>query len=114
MQVLWRLKKAFVKEILSELPEPKPPITTVSSVVRKLESEGIVGYEAFGKTHRYFPILEKQVYRRSFFQRMLQNYFGGSPEQLLSFFMNEQDLPPEELEQLMEKIRQSEEERKKT
>lgn len=109
MQVLWRLKKAFVKEILAELPEPKPPITTVSSVVRKLESEGIVGYEAFGKTHRYFPLLEKQAYRKTFFKRMLDNYFGNSPEQLLSFFMEEQDLPPEELERLMEKIRQSEE-----
>lgn len=108
MQVLWRLKTAFVKEILAELPEPKPPITTVSSVVRKLESEGIVGYEAFGKTHRYFPILDKQVYRKSFFQRMLHNYFGDSPEQLLSFFMNEQDLPPEEMERLLEKIRRSE------
>ena len=113
MQVLWRLKRAFVKEILAELPDPKPPITTVSSVVRKLESEGIVGHEAFGKTHRYFPLLEKQAYRKSFFNRMLDNYFGGSPEQLLSFFMDEQELPPEELDRLLEKIRKLEQSKNK-
>lgn len=108
MQILWRLKNAFVKEILAEMPEPKPPITTISSIVRKLETEGIIGYEAFGKTHRYYPILEKSAYRRSFFKRMLDNYFGGSPEQLLSFFVDEQDLPPEELDRLLDKIRDSE------
>jgi predicted transcriptional regulator len=113
MQILWRLKNAFVKEILAEMSEPKPPITTVSSIVRKLETEGIIGHEAFGKTHRYYPILEKSEYRKSFFRRMLNNYFGGSPEQLLSFFMDEQELPPEELDRLLEKIRQSESDKKK-
>ena len=109
MQILWRLKNAFVKEIMAEIPDPKPPVTTVSSIVRKLEREGIIGYEAFGKTHRYFPILKKSEYRKTFFQRMLKNYFGGSPEQLLSFFMDEQDMPPEEIDRLLEKIRKSEE-----
>lgn len=112
MQILWRLKKAFVKEILAELPDPKPPITTVSSIVRKLDTEGVIGHDAFGKTHRYYPILEKSAYRKSFFQRMLNNYFGGSPEELLSFFVDEQDVPPEELEQLLDKIKKSEEGRK--
>lgn len=109
MQILWRLKNAFVKEIMAEMPAPKPPITTISSIVRKLETEGIIGHESFGKTHRYFPILEKSAYRKSFFQRMLNNYFGGSTEQLLSFFVDEQDLPPEELDRLLEKIKKSEE-----
>lgn len=108
MQILWRLKNAFVKEIMAEMPAPKPPITTVSSIVRKLETEGIIGHEAFGKTHRYYPILQKSEYRKSFFKRMLNNYFGGSPEQLLSFFVDEQDLPPEELDRLLDKIKQSE------
>lgn len=113
MQILWRMKNAFVKEILAEMPEPKPPITTVSSIVRKLETEGIIGHEAFGKTHRYYPILQKSEYRKSFFKRMLNNYFGGSPEQLLSFFMDEQELPPEELDRLLEKIKQSESDKEK-
>ena len=60
MQILWRLENAFLKEIMAELPDPKPPVTTVSSIVRKLEGEGLIGHEAFGKSHRYYPILTKE------------------------------------------------------
>ncbi len=108
MQILWKLEKAFVKEIMDELDEPKPPVTTVSSVVRKLEEEGIIGHEAFGKSHRYYPILQKEEYRRSAFRRFLDNYFGGSPEQVLSYFVNEENVAPEELDDLLEKIKKQE------
>ncbi len=107
MQILWRLEKAFVREILEELPIPKPPVTTISSLVRKLEKEGLVGFEAFGKTHRYFPILTKEDYGKRTFQSVFQNYFGGSAEKMLSFFVKENDLDPEELNQLLEKIKKN-------
>ncbi len=106
MQILWRLEKAFVKEIIAEMDDPKPPYNTVSSIVRKLEGEGIIGYEAFGKTHRYFPILKKETYRRSSFKRFVENYFGGSTEQVLSFFVKEEDIDPQELDELLDKIKQ--------
>ena len=61
MRILWDLKKGFVKDILEKMSEPKPPYNTISSTVRKLESMGYVGHEAFGKTHRYFPILKNSV-----------------------------------------------------
>lgn len=108
MQILWRLERAFVKEILAEMEEPKPPVTTVSSIVRKLESEGLIGHEAFGKTYRYYPILKKSEYRRSFFREFMDNYFEGSPKEVLSFFVREEDLDPEELDQLLEKIKKQE------
>ena len=78
MQILWKLKKCFVKDILNEMSEPKPPYNTVSSIVRKLENMGYVDHEAFGKTHRYFPILEKENYRKASFQVFMRNYFGGN------------------------------------
>lgn len=112
MQVLWQLGKGFVKEILDELPAPKPPITTVSSIVRKLEAEGLIGHEAFGKTHRYFPVLKKEDYRKSSFRQFINNYFGGSPEQLLSYFVKEEDLAPEELDRLLEKIKEQQKDSK--
>lgn len=105
MQILWRLQRAFVKEIMVELEEPRPPVTTVSSLVRKLESEGFIGHEAFGKTHRYFPAVKKEEYRRATFRDWVDNYFGGSPEQLLSFFVREESVEPNELNQLLEKIK---------
>ncbi len=105
MQALWKLERAFAKEIRAELADPKPPITTVSSIVRKLESEGFIGYEAFGKTHRYFPKVSLEDYRKSFFQRVLDDYFGGSPERVLSFFVQEEQMDPEEINRLLEKIK---------
>lgn len=104
MQILWKLKKAFVKEIIAEMDKPKP-YNTVSSIVRKLEEEGLVGHESFGKTHRYFPILKKEEYRKFSFKKMMENYFGGSPEQLLSFFVNEENIEEKDLDQLLEKMK---------
>ncbi|GAB5553913.1 MAG: BlaI/MecI/CopY family transcriptional regulator [Saprospiraceae bacterium] len=104
MQILWRLERAFVKEIRAEMDMPKPPITTVSSIVRKLESEGWIGFEAFGKTYRYFPIIEKERYLKSSFKRMLNNYFDGSPSRLLSYFVKEEDVDAEELTRLLKEI----------
>lgn len=105
MQILWRLQRAFVKEILAELEDPRPPVTTVSSLVRKLESEGFVGHEAFGKTYRYYPVVKKEEYRRATFRDLVDNYFGGSPEQILSFFVQEEEVAPDELDELLEKIK---------
>lgn len=109
MQILWRLEKAFVKEILEEMEAPKPPVTTLSSLVRKMEEKGLVGHEAFGKAHRYYPILKKEEYRKRSFKKFMQQYFEGSPEELLSFFVKEEDLAPNELNELLEKIKNEEE-----
>ncbi len=109
MQILWKLKKAFVKEIIEEMPDPKPPYNTVSSIIRKLEAAGLIGHEAFGKTHRYFAILEKQQYRKTAFKSFLSNYFGGSVEQVVSYFVQEEKVSPKELEELVEKIKNAKE-----
>ena len=105
MQIIWRMEQAFVKDILDALEEPKPPITTVSSIVRKLESEGWLGYESFGKTYRYFPLVRKEDYLKASFQRLLEDYFDGSPRQLLSFFVEEQRPDQEEITRLLEEIK---------
>lgn len=108
MQILWRLEKAFVKEILEEMDEPRPPITTLSSLVRKLEDKGLVGHESFGKAHRYYPILKKSEYRKRSFKKLMQQYFEGSPEELLSFFVKEEDMEVDDLNELLEKIKKKE------
>lgn len=105
MQALWKLERGFVKEILAELTEPKPPITTISSIVRKLEHEGFIGHEAFGKTFRYYPIVTKEAYRKAFFQKVVKDYFGGSPEKVLSFFVQEEEIDLEEVNRLLEEIK---------
>jgi BlaI family transcriptional regulator, penicillinase repressor len=104
MQALWQLRKAFVKEIVAELENP-PPTTTVSSTVRKLERDGFVGHDAFGKTHRYYPVVSKENYRTALFRHFMKSYFSGSPEQLLIHFVEEEAVSYGELEDLLNKMK---------
>jgi predicted transcriptional regulator len=111
MQVLWELKKAYVRDIIERLPNPNPAYNTVSTIVRILERKGFVGYVAYGKAHEYFPLIEKMTYRKTFFKVVLKNYFENSYQSLASFFTSEQNLSLNELEEMKELI-ESEIERK--
>jgi len=106
MQILWKLQKAFVKEIIEELPEPKPAYNTVSTIIRILEKKGVVGYEAFGKSHRYYPLIDKEDYSRKFLNRFINKYFSGSHAQLVSFFTEKKDLSVKELEELLKILKE--------
>ena len=105
MHILWKLKKAFVKDIIEALPdEPKPPYNTISSLVRLLEKKQFVGYKAYGKTHEYFPLITKSEYRKASFKSMLVGYFDNSTENLLSFIVKEQKISKEELKKIQDLI----------
>jgi predicted transcriptional regulator len=101
MQILWKLGRGFVKDIIRHLPEPKPAYNTVSTIVRILETKGFVGHTAYGKTHEYHPLVSKPEYTRFFFKNFLKGYFGGSFAGLVSFFAKEEDLSLAELEEMM-------------
>ena len=105
MQILWRLEKAFLKEIIDEFPEPKLPYTTIASIVKKLEKKGLIGHKAIGKTHRYFAILKQEEYSGATMKGLVKNYFEGSYEKLVSFFMKEEQLDMEELDRIYNKIK---------
>jgi len=106
MQVLWDLDKGFVKDILAQLPEPKPAYNTVSTLIRILEKKGFVGYQAYGKTHEYYPLISKEKYTRQFLKNFVGNYFGGSYRQLVSFFAKEENMDLKELDQLLQHVKQ--------
>jgi len=107
MQHIWTLKQAFVKEVLAEIPEPKPAYNTISTIVRILEQKGFLGYKAFGKSHRYFPLISKEEYSKVNLQNMVKNYFDGSFQQLVSFFVKEENLSLQEIEELKNKIEEN-------
>jgi len=86
MQILWKLKKGFVKKVIDEMAEPKPAYNTVSTIIRILEKKGFVGYKAYGKTHEYFPLVEKDDYSKYFLKNFVSNYFEGSIQSMVSFF----------------------------
>ena len=105
MMIFWKLKKAFVKDVLAELPDdPKPPYNTISSVARILANKGYLKYKAYGKTYEYYPAISLAEYRKTTFKKMLSGYFADSPSSLLSFMVKEEKLSPEEIEKMKEII----------
>ncbi|MEQ9402757.1 MAG: BlaI/MecI/CopY family transcriptional regulator [Cyclobacteriaceae bacterium] len=108
MQVLWQMKKAFVKEIVEKFPNPKPAYNTISTLIRILEKKGFVGYEAFGKSHQYYPLVNKEEYSKKYLNRFVDNYFSGSYEQLVSFFTQQKKMDVKDLERLLEELKNKE------
>ena len=104
MRILWQLKKAFVKDILAEMPEPKPAYNTVSTIIRILEKKEVVGYTAYGKTHEYFPLITEEEYKRFEMQNLMVNYFDNSLPNLVSFFVKDNELKAKDLEEIMKLI----------
>ena len=101
MQIIWKLQKAFVKDIIEEIDEePKPPYNTISSIVRLLEKKGYLSYKAYGKTYEYFPAIKKEEYAKTTFSKLLSGYFDNSPVSLLSFMVKKEELSKADIERL--------------
>ena len=105
MQILWRLQKGFVKDIIDEMPNPKPAYNTVSTIVRILETKGFVDHKAYGKTHEYFPVITKDKYTKFYLNNLIKGYFNGSFQNLVSFFAKENKMDVHELEKLLEELK---------
>lgn len=104
MQIIWKLKKALVKDIINEMHEPRPAYNTVSTIVRILETKGFVNHKAFGKTHEYFPLISKEDYSHFSLNNFVAGYFNGSFKNLVSFFTNESKMSVQEIDQLMKQL----------
>jgi predicted transcriptional regulator len=105
MQVLWKLEKAFVKEILAEFKEPKPAYNTISTIVRILEKKGFIEFNAFGKSHQYFPKVSKEEYRTAISKSLVSKYFDGSVENLVSFFAKKEEIDVTELDRILKSLK---------
>ncbi|HNE28184.1 MAG TPA: BlaI/MecI/CopY family transcriptional regulator [Saprospiraceae bacterium] len=107
MQLLWDAGRATVSELLDRLEEPKPPHSTVSSVVRILEKKGFVGHKAYGKTHEYYPLIAKADYARNSLTDVVRNYFDGSVSRLVSHLVENNQLNEHDLQDILKRLDQS-------
>jgi BlaI family transcriptional regulator, penicillinase repressor len=105
MQILWVLGQGFVKDIIEQMPEPKPAYNTVSTIVRILEAKGFVNHKAYGKTHEYYPVITKDKYTKFSLNNLIKGYFNGSFENLVSFFAKENNLNAKDLEKLLSELK---------
>jgi predicted transcriptional regulator len=113
MQILWRIGKGYVNDVLEHFPEPKPAYNTVSTFIRILEKKGVVDHEAFGKSHRYYPLVSRREYMHFTMKQMLSGYFSNSYKQMVSFFASENDLSLKEMEEIRQLMDQQINEKKK-
>lgn len=105
MKILWKLKKAFVKDIVELYPAPKPHYNTISSLVRLLQDKGVIGFKQYGNTYQYFPLISKEEYRRSFMSDVVSDYFDNSYKSAVAFFVKEKGLSDAELDELVKLIK---------
>jgi len=107
MQVLWRLGKGFLKDIVDETPEPKPHPNTIATLLKILVDKGYVQYEVQGRNNYYQPRISKTEYGKKSAGQLIKSYFEGSPAKLVSQFVNDNKLSLEELEALLQQVRSS-------
>lgn len=104
MRILWKIEKGFVKDIIHEMEDPKPAYNTVSTIVRILENKGFVDHEEFGKSHRYFPLVLKKDYSKFRMNDMVNNYFGNSAKQVVSFFASNDRINIHEADEIIKML----------
>lgn len=113
MQVLWKIKKGFVKDILEHFDDPRPAYNTVSTIVRILQDKGFVDHKAYGRTHEYFPLVSKNEYTEMHMNTFVKDYFSNSFEKMVSFFAKEKRISVREMEEIM-KIMENEVQKQKS
>ena len=106
MQHIWRLREAFLGEIVDSFTEPRPAYTTISTVIRTLETKGFVKHHVVGKSHGYYPAISIEEYRGRFMQRVVSKLFDNSPGQVLSYLAESGSLTVEQYEELRRVARQ--------
>jgi predicted transcriptional regulator len=104
MKILWKLEKAFIRDILSDFPEPKPAPTTVLTLLRRMIDKGFVNYRQCGNSREYYPVVKKSEYFSNHLHVLIRDFFNNSTAQFSSFFTNETNLTEEELKELREMV----------
>lgn len=105
MQALWKLERSFLKDIVNEMPEPKPHQNTVATVLKILVEKEFVGIEVIGRMHQYYPLINKEVYSKGRVKSLVKRYYEGSFTNIVSSMVKENNLSIEDLELLLKNLK---------
>ena len=100
MELIWKYKTIFMKDIIENYPDPKPATTTIATLLKRMQDKGFVAYKTFGNSREYYPLVKKTDYFSKHVKGIIKNYFDNSPMQFASFFTTSTNLTTEELEDL--------------
>lgn len=104
LKIVWRLKKAFAKDVREELPDPKPHINTVATTMRRMADKGFLKFDDFGSTYRYSAAVSQKEYTNKFVKPLLAGIFGNSIKNVVSFFAQEEEISLKELKEIVKMI----------
>jgi BlaI family penicillinase repressor len=104
MDLFWQKGSVFVKDIIDELPDPKPHYNTISTIVRGLEEKGFVGHEQFGNTYRYFAIISREEFSKNTIKNLVSKYFDKSYSSVVSMFVEEEKISVDEIKALIRQV----------
>jgi len=101
----WMNGPLFIRELLELQEEPKPHYNTLSTIVRILEEKGYIGYKVYGNTYQYYALISQEEYRKKKLKKIVDTYFGNSYMRVVSSLIEEDELSIEELQDLIEEIK---------
>jgi len=101
MQVLWEKSRANAREITEALNKIAPIAhSTVQTLLRKLEQKGAVDHSIDNRTFIFYPLVKAEKVKQSALSDLIERVFAGSPAGMVSYLINSEYLPPEELEEI--------------
>ena len=112
MQVLWKVEKGFLRDIVEEMPNPKPHQNTVATLLKILIEKEFVGINVISRHHQYYPLVSKDEYSKRSIKQLAKNYFEGSFSNVVSFLVKENNISIEELEVLLQQIKKQQNQKK--
>jgi predicted transcriptional regulator len=104
MQIMWKLEKGFVKDVVEQFPAPKPAYNTVSTIIRILVKKGFISYKEYGNTYEYYPLVSREEYKGVYLGNFVHNYFNSSYKSLVSFFASAENISVKELEEMKQMV----------
>ncbi len=100
MEYIWKLGKAFMKDLADHYPEPKPATTTIATLLKRMKDKGFIAYTVYGNSREYYALVKKEDYFKKHFKGIIKNNFNNSALQFASFFTKASNFTTEELEGL--------------
>ena len=104
MKILWGIGEGFIKDIIEQYPDPKPPYNSVSTIVRVLVQKEIVGFKAYGNTHQYYPLISRAEYSKGQLSKLIADYYNNSLTEVVNFFTESKKLNKKELDEAMKML----------
>ncbi|MGI9525888.1 MAG: BlaI/MecI/CopY family transcriptional regulator [Weeksellaceae bacterium] len=105
MQILWEIEQGFLKDVVANIPEPKPHHNTIATILKILVEKGFADYEVFGRQHRYYPLVKKDDYSKGTLKNIVKDYFDGSYKETVSFLVEKNQLSIQDLELLLNELK---------